>query len=72
MKKIILGIVFVFATVTMVNANSNDKVEGVCDQYAMDVFYSAVDEGMSYEDAYNLSNDANDVCRSLHLLANFL
>lgn len=32
MKKIILGIVFVFATVNMVNANSNDKVEGVCDQ----------------------------------------
>jgi len=66
--------VFVFASFTMVNANSNinNKVEGVCSSFAMEVFYSAVDGGMSYEDAYDLSNDADSVCRALNLLAEYL
>jgi hypothetical protein len=70
-KKIILGIVFVFASITMVNANSS-QVSGECTNFAMAVFYDAVDNGMSYEDAYNLSVDADNVCRGLNFIADHL
>tara|TARA_R110001583_G_scaffold82774_1_gene219274 strand:+ start:4585 stop:4809 length:225 start_codon:yes stop_codon:yes gene_type:complete len=71
MKKIILGVVFVFASITMVNANTNtnDKVDGRCSNFAMEVFYEATDQGMSYEDAYDLSNDAENICKALNFLS---
>jgi len=39
MKKIILGIVFVFATVTMVNANSNVDIKEVSEESILAVNY---------------------------------
>lgn len=47
MKKIILGIVFVFASFTMVNANSNveDKIENAsnCASYARGIILDAAE-----------------------------
>lgn len=58
----------------MVNAGETkeQKVNGDCDYYAMDVFYSAVDSGMSYADAFDLSEDAHAICEALNMIARFL
>lgn len=64
MKKIILGMVFVFATVTMVNANSKveDKVERVdCIELAFKVDNDM--GGISYEEFSSIVNNCESMQR---------
>jgi hypothetical protein len=73
MKKIILGMVFVFATVTMVNAeNESLEVPAKCGELAQEVFDSAVSQGESYEDAMNLSDAMYNTCKYLTYLSDYI
>ena len=60
--------VFVFATITIGNANNN-KGSIDCDQVAMDFFNEATDQGMSYEEANDLADQVQGSCEALVLLS---
>lgn len=66
MKKIILGVVFVFASFAMVNANSNvvEKVERDkdCDEVALSTGYAAHLAGMNDEEIFFHMNVAYALC----------
>ena len=70
MKKIVLGIVFVFATVTFVNAENqiNEKTNG-CGELAQAVYVEALGNGSSYEDAYESSEVMYQSCKWLTYLS---
>ena len=66
MKKLVLGMVFVFATVIMVNANSNiiDEAERAsdCDEVALATGYAAHIAGMNDEQIFFHMNVAYALC----------
>ena len=68
MKKIILGIVFVFTIVTLVNATSNvqskfDKIQTSCQEVAGNFASLAYDSGVSVEDCMGIYDIIMDNCR---------
>jgi hypothetical protein len=68
MKKVILGMVFVFATGTMMNANtiiSNDSVD--CDSYATVTQGIVLMAGISYEDSLRVFDNAYSACVSYNI-----
>ncbi|MBT8318278.1 MAG: hypothetical protein HKP59_11695 [Lutibacter sp.] len=65
--------VFVFATVTMVNAeNESLEVPGKCGELAQEVFDSAVSQGESYENAMEVSDAMYHSCRYLTYLSDYI
>ncbi len=73
MKKIILSLVFVFASVAMVNAENESVQElAICGEIAQDVYNNAISQGSSYEDAYNVSEAFYQTCRALTYLAEYI
>ncbi|MGV6845132.1 MAG: hypothetical protein ACWA42_03270 [Lutibacter sp.] len=77
-KKIILGIVFVFATVSFVKANINEAVKNMqpvpakCVEGAQQIYDDALCQGYSYEDAYTMSDAYYQTCVALNKLAEYL
>ena len=69
MKKIVFGLMLVFATSSLVSANTIDNNADSCDEYAMAVFYEAVENGMNHFKAFQLSEDAYEICKGLHYIA---
>ncbi|WP_457618547.1 hypothetical protein [Lutibacter sp.] len=68
MKKIILGIVFVFASFTMVNANNDivsteDVVQFTCDEVASNFASLAYESGYSVEDSIRVYDAIYSNCR---------
>jgi len=73
MKKIILGMVFVFASFSMVNAeNESLEVPAICGELAQDVFNDALSQGASYEDAMDVSDAMYHSCRYLTYLSDYI
>jgi len=73
MKKIILSMVFVFASVAMVSAENESVQElAICGEIAQDVYNNAISQGSSYEDAYNASEVFYQTCRALTYLSEYI
>lgn len=65
--------VFVFATVTMVNAeNESSQEPAICGELAQEVFNDAVSQGESYEDAMVVSDAMYHSCRYLTYLSDYI
>ena len=69
MKKIVFGLMLVFATSSLLNANDIEAPADACDEFAMKVFYESVKKDGDYEKAFQLSEDADAICRGLHYIA---
>jgi len=73
MKKVILGMVFVFASLTLVNAENESVNElAICGEIAQEVFDDAISQGESYENAMNASEAFYQSCRWLTYLSDFI
>jgi len=73
MKKIILSVVFVFASFAMVNAENESVQElAICGEMAQEVFNNAVSQGADYDEAYEASEVMYQSCKWLTYLAEYI
>lgn len=73
MKKIILSMVFVFASFAMVNAENESVQElAICGEMAQDFYDNATSQGVDYEEANNGAEAIYQSCKWLTYLSEYL